>query len=118
MERSNLTTDYFSDYVCYSEKDITEVTNQGIRFSNGSHLSFVECTYTYAEIHKKQISKCIGERNIEELRFVLYTPMRPTIIRFPKKPWIAELFSKPAYQRFHKFQNAIVEKGFSTLDLS
>lgn len=118
MAETELSRAYLQTDTCYSEDDIAAIGDDGILFSDGCKASFAACAETFAEINRVQTGRCIGCRDITAWRFVLYTLPHPTVIQFHKKPWIAELFSTPAHQRFFKLQKAIADKGFSTLDLS
>ena len=105
MAETELSRAYLQTDTCYSEDDIAAIGDDGILFSDGCKAFFAA-------------GRCIGCRDITAWRFVLYTLPHPTVIQFHKKPWIAELFSTPAHQRFFKLQKAIAGKGFSPLDLS
>lgn len=118
MTEDIVSADYFSDYVCVCEKDVSKIDGKGILLANGMRLLFQECADTFAEITQKQKTNCMGERDKTELCFMLYTPVHPTMIRFTKKPWFTALFSKPVRQRFYRFQQAIEDKGFSTAEVS
>lgn len=50
MTEDIVSADYFSDYVCVCEKDVSKIDGKGILLANGTPLSFKECADTFAEI--------------------------------------------------------------------
>ncbi len=117
MPENILKDDYFS-YNVFSEKDVAEITDQGITLSNEKTISFADCVKNYALYNDTKGLPIIGERDITDLSFMFYSSPRIVMIKFLKKPWLVELFSTSVYQRFHNLQKQINSFGYITRDLS
>lgn len=102
----------------YNYKDITKITDTGIVFKDGTGLSFEECTASWNASHglEQGISKCIGERNIADTTpyFLFYTEDKIKVV-FERQSF----FNAGKYKKeFLALQKAIIDKGYSTYDLS
>lgn len=85
------------------------------------------CAQNYVIEHQGRSANCIGERNIEERYFTLYTSGIKTKIIFDKK-YVFQTRSGDALKfklltgertnRFHQFQTYLNETSYITLDLT
>ena len=110
--------DYFADYGAYSERYVAQITENGFTFTDGKELSFEDSQKNFANHNKREMSSCIGERDILDCSFMLYDSEHPIMIKFLKKNFLSELFGKPVYQRFYEFEKTIREHGYTTMDMS
>ena len=92
------------------------------------HVSDLErCAQNYGNANPGKSANCVGERNIEEHWFVLYTSGIKMKIVFDKKYVLQtrsgdgrkyRLLTGKRTDRFHQFQAYLNETGYVTLDLS
>ncbi|MBQ7314948.1 MAG: GNAT family N-acetyltransferase [Clostridia bacterium] len=110
---------YFADYEVCTENDVSEITAKGIALKNEMFIDFEECTKMWAKMNDVEQSKCIGERDIEDLSFTFYTLPKSIMIKFLEKGRFVEFLSKNnVHRRFHNLQNKIVEFGYRTFDMT
>ena len=117
-EKEKNMDDYFSYYEAYSESHVAQITKNGFTFIDGKELSFEDSQKYYAIHSKRELSSCIGERDITDCSFMLYDSQHPIMIKFLKKGFFSELFGKSIYQRFYEFEKTIIEHGYTTMDMS
>ena len=110
--------DYYSTYDVYSENDITEINEKEIVFSNGLRISFEDCQKTFAHINCTDTADCIGEKDNSDYSFMLYYEKKPIMIKFLKKSFFGELFSKSIDTRFREFEKRLIQYGYTFYDLS
>lgn len=106
------TRDYFSECIPYSDKDVAELHDCGMLFSDGRYIGFAACAKAYAAARGIPVSSCIGERNVAERKYVLYALPHPVVIRF------AGQSASDARRRFSALEREVREKGYATLDLT
>ena len=101
----------FEDYICITDKDITFIDKNGIRFVNG-YIDFSECATNYYEIDGGN-NKCIGKKDTSALCIDFYTAPKCTSIVFLCKNRFFEHFSKnSAQKRFNNLITKINQHGF------
>ena len=93
----------------------------------GHTIDLETCAQNYMIEHPGRSANCVGERNIDERYFVLYTSGIKTKIIFDKK-YVFQTCSGDAYKfklltgerinRFQRFQTYLNETRYITLDLS
>ena len=84
-------------------------------------IDFADCANNYSLLHPSS-GICIGERNIEDFYFLIYTSGVPTKIVFKKKR-VSGFFGGSYFiglrsQRFHNLQKLILEADYTTYDLT
>ena len=84
-------------------------------------IDFADCANNYSLLHPSS-GICIGERNIDEFFFLIYTSGDPTKIVFKKKR-VSGLFGGSFFigsrlQRFHALQKLILIANYTTYDLT
>ena len=84
-------------------------------------IDFADCANNYSLLHPSS-GICIGERNIEDFYFLIYTSGVPTKIVFKKKR-ISGFFGGSYFiglrsQRFYNLQKLILEADYTTYDLT
>ncbi len=99
----------FSDCLVYKSKD-------------GLHqIDFEGCALNYKIEHPTSSGRCIGDRNIEEGYFLLYTNGIKTKIIFEKR-FVFELQNPllhgTKHQRFSQLRKIIQETKYTTYDLT
>jgi len=104
----------FDDYFVYSEKEIIKVTKEGILLSDGKIISFNECSENFDLVHRTKLGVCVGERFVNQNRFVFYTSDKPTIIEFIKRRFLS---SKSVLRKFNNLYNLIISFGYKTYDI-
>ena len=85
-------------------------------------IDFAICVNNYCVRHPSASGNCIGERNIEDFYFLIYTSGVPTKIVFKKKR-IFDFFGGSYFiglrsQRFYNLQKLILEADYTTYDLT
>lgn len=85
-------------------------------------IDLFDCANNYFALHPSASGKCIGERNIEDFYFLIYTSGVPTKIVFKKKR-VSGFFGGSYFiglrsQRFHNLQKLILEADYTTYDLT
>ncbi len=87
------------------------------------HIEFDTCAKNYKAEHPESSGNCIGDRNICEHCFILYTSGIKTKIIFKRRfVWNTffrfHLLTGSKYGRFHMLQSLILESKYTTFDLS
>lgn len=98
----------FSDILVYENTD-------------GRHqINFEECAKNYQKTHNSSIDKCIGDRNIKEKYFLLYSNGIFIKIIFKKRFLFSfnHLLYGTKTQRFLQLQNLISQTKYTTQDLT
>ena len=84
-------------------------------------IDFADCANNYSLLHPSS-GICIGERNIDEFFFLIYTSGDPTKIVFKKKRIFGffggSYFIGLRSQRFYNLQKLILEADYTTYDLT
>ena len=85
-------------------------------------IDFAVCANNCCTLHPSASGKCIGERNIEDFYFLIYTSGVPTKIVFKKKRIFGffggSYFIGLRSQRFYNLQKLILEADYTTYDLT
>ena len=90
-------------------------------------INLETCAQNYIIEHPDRSANCVGERNVQERYFVLYTSGIKTKIIFHKKYVFQtrsgdavkfKLLTGERINRFHQFQTYLNETRYITLDLS
>ena len=80
-------------------------------------IHFDDCAKNFAVEQGIELSKCVAMRDITSLSFIFYTLPKTKVIF--KKHLIKDLIrEKSAVQKFLDLQNAIIEAGYTSYDLS
>ena len=84
-------------------------------------IDFAICANNYCVRHPSASGNCIGERNIEDFYFLIYTSGVPTKIVFKKKRIFGffggSYFIGLRSQRFQELRKLILEANYTTYDL-
>ena len=85
-------------------------------------IDFSDCANNYSILHPSASGICIGERNIEEFFFLIFTSGAPTKIVFKKKR-VCGLFGRSFFigsrlRRFQDLQKLILGANYTTYDLT
>ena len=80
-------------------------------------ISFADCASNYAIETSSQISTCVAIRDITRLSFTFFSQPK-TIVAFKKSIFMYVLTGKSAVSRFIELQNAIIEAGYTSYDMS
>ena len=84
-------------------------------------IDFADCANNYSLLHPSS-GICIGERNIEDFYFLIYTSDTPIKIVFKKKCvsgfFGGSLFIGWRFQRFQELRKLILEANYTTYDLT
>ena len=105
--------DYYSTYDVYSENDIAEINEKEIVFNDGFRISFEDCKKTFAHINGIDPADYIGEKDNSDYSFMLYCEKKPIMIKFLKKSFFSELFSKSIDKRFREFEKRLIQYGYT-----
>lgn len=85
---------------------------------NLHEIDFEICARNYQEEHPTSNGRCIGERNIEEGYFLLYTSGMKTKIVLKKRFFFGALLHGTRRQRFGQIQKLIDQTKYTTRDLT
>ncbi len=107
-----------TDIIQYPEKAVSDINRQGIVLSDGTMINFKECQKNYAARNNCAISKCVGDRNIDEGQFKFYCDKGTVVIEFKKETFLKELFGNSMPVRFHEMAKRIQYNGFTTFDIT
>ncbi len=102
--------DNCADSIVYKDKD-------------GLHqIDLATCAKNYHAQNPSSSGKCIGDRNVVEFYFLIYTSGVPTKIVFKKTLiwtfWGSSLFTGSKLQRFEQFRRILSETKYTTYDVT
>lgn len=80
-------------------------------------ISFADCASNQAIENSSRISTCVAIRDITRLSFT-FSSQPKTIVVFKKSFFMYLLTGKSAVRRFIELQNAIIEAGYTSYDIS
>ena len=110
---------YFSDYEAVSEKDIADITQEGIVLKNGIFIDFSVCVENFKKTKPESSEACVGEREITDWSFTFYANPKPVMIQFiPRNKVVEFLLPNNTVKRFHAFQRKINGFGYTTYDIT
>ena len=116
---AELSTDYFSTYDAYTDKDILWINQAGITLKSGVFIDFKVCSENYGTANSESNSICVGERDITDLSFTFYASPHPIMIKYIPSNKFVELFLPlNATNRFDNMRRTIITYGYTTYDLS
>lgn len=97
-----------------------DATKNGITFESAGkkiHINFDDCAKNFCSENGKEFGKCVATRDIVTLSFAFYTCPK-TIVIFKNCLFKDFVIRKSANRKFLEVQNAIVEAGYTSYDLS
>lgn len=99
---------------------VIDITKEGITLKSTKekiHIRFDDCAKNFSSENGKEFCKCVATRDITALSFTFYTQPKTTLVF--KKSFLKDLIAgKSAVSKFLALQNAIVEAGYTSYDLS
>ncbi len=81
-------------------------------------IDFETCARNFLNEYPMSVGRCIGERNIEEGYFLLYTSGMKTKIVFKERFFFGALLHGTRRQRFLQLEKLIHQTKYTTYDLT
>ena len=105
--------------VAINHSDATVIVRKGKKLHV---IDLHVCAENFQYEHGTSNGNCVGDRNMEERYFWLYTSGIKTMICF-KRFYVYNLSGKKRFfgnrmQRFHQLQSILTQLGYSTYDLT
>lgn len=108
-----------------SDDSIQKIENGCMTYSDcfdRTHtVELADCARNFESSCGGAVTSCVGERNIEEYVYHLYTSGKPVKVIFDQK--IVRAFQKHFFtgnrrDRFHRMNEVLISMGFATYDMS
>lgn len=99
---------------------IIDVTEEGILLKNRKRtifIGFATCAKNFSIEECKVSSKCVATRDISTLSFTFYSDPK-TVVIFKKRSFINLIMGKSPVEEFINLENAIINAGYTSYDLS
>lgn len=105
-----------NNVICHK---VIDVTKEGITLESDGEKLFIDfdnCVKNFS-LEKGKFCKCVATRDITTLSFTFYTQPKTNVVF--KRNFFKELIAgKSATSKFFDMQQAIVEAGYTSYDLS